>query len=408
MRIVGATGKVRIGPEEKTRLERFLEFQTAQATRKTYTGGLRKFFATIYPDLPLEEAAEQYFDKERDYEEDVRQFFLSIREMAPASVRTHLAATRAFLEENRVIIPSAWWRRLGRKKRGGKVTMDRYPTDEELVRIFEHLPLHGKALFHLLATSGIRIGTALQLRRNDIHLNTDHVQITVRGEYEKEATSFIAFASEETKELMEEWLRVRGNYLTSAVNRSRYRGKDANDDRVFPMHGATANKLWRKALVDTGLDEKDPNTGWTVLHPHTLRQRVRSKMAEAGIPSDIAEALIGHRTYLDEYKKWDVVTMLRFYKKAEHLLIPSGVARTVKELDEKMERENKELQFQVDLLTQDWTRLTTENTDLKKQVNALFVLVGGKTKMTGQERFDAEMTDEAKAEFRKLKKKVLR
>lgn len=268
----------------RTRLERFIEFQTAPATKAAYTRGLKKFFAVIYPKLPLEEATEQYFDEgrdEEDYEEDVRQFFLSIRDMAPGSVRTYLATTKAFLEDNRVLLPSAWWRRLGRKKRGGKVTMDRYPTDEELVRIFEHLPLHGRALFHLLATSGIRIGTALQLRLDDIHLNADHVQITVRGAYEKEGTSFIAFASEETKELLEEWLRVRDNYLTSAVSRSRAHRKDANDDRVFPIHQKTANRFWRTALADTGLDERDPNTNWTVLHSHTLRQRVRSKMAEA-------------------------------------------------------------------------------------------------------------------------------
>ncbi len=375
---------------EKTRLERFLEFQTAPATRKTYAGGLKKFFAIVYPDLPLEEAAEQYFDDSRDYEEDVRTFFLSIREMAPASVRTHIASTRAFLEDNRVIIPSAWWRRLGRKKRGGKVTMDRYPTDEELMRIFDHLPFHGKVLFHLLSTSGIRIGTALQLRINDLRLNADHIEITVRGGYEKEATAFIAFASAETKELMDEWLNgnVRNDYLASAVNRSRLHEKDTDDDRVFPMHGNTAGKFWKKALKATGLDERDPNTGWTIHHPHTLRQRVRSKMAEAGVPSDIAEALIGHRSYLDEYKKWDVATMLKFYKQAEPLLVPSGIVRTVRALDEKMERENKDLQFQVGILTRELTRLTTENETLQKNVNAILALG---EKMTRQERYDSEM-----------------
>ncbi|MFQ5885300.1 MAG: tyrosine-type recombinase/integrase, partial [Thermoplasmata archaeon] len=218
---------------------------------------------------------------------------------------------------------------------------------------------------------GIRIGTALQLRLNDIHLNADHVQVTVRGGYEKEATSFLAFASGETKELLEEWLKVRDDYLTSAVNRSRAYGKDVDDDRVFPMHAMTAGTLWKKALADTGLGEKDPNTNWTILHPHTLRQRVRSRMAEAGVPSDIAEALIGHRTYLDQYKKWDTATMLKFYKQAEHLLVPSGVARTIQALDEKMEKENKDLQFQVDILTRELTRLTTENEDLKKDFNSI-------------------------------------
>ncbi len=393
MSLAQTTEKIRTGPEGKTRLERFIEFQTAPATKGSYTRGLKKFFAVIYPKLPLEEAAEQYFDEgrgEEEYEEDVRQFFLSIRDMAPGSVRTYLAITKAFLEDNRVLLPGAWWRRLGRKKRGGKVTMDRYPTDEELVRIFEHLPLHGRAIFHLLATSGIRIGTALQLRLDDIHLNTDHVQITVRGAYEKEVTSFIAFASEQTKELLEEWLNVRDKYLTSAVSRSRAHRKDANDDRVFPKHQATANRLWKAALVDTDLDERDPHTNWTVLHSHTLRQRVRSKMAEAGVPSDIAEALIGHRSYLDQYKKWDAATMLKFYKQAEPLLVPSGVARTIQALDEKMERENKELQFQVGILTRELARLTTENENFQKNINSILALYGGE-KMTPKERYDSEM-----------------
>jgi integrase len=396
----------------KTRLERFLEYQTAQSTKTTYRGGLKKFFAFLYPNLLLEEAAEQYFDgrSEENFEDDVKGFSVSIRKtgLAPTSMRTHMASVRAFLEDNRIILTSAFWRKTGKKLEGRKVTEDQQPTDEELVRIFEHLPLRGRALFHLLATSGIRIGSALRLTTNDIKLNADHVQITVRAPGEKKRAGFIAFASEQTKELLDEWLNYgREGYLASAINRTERfrREKDTDDDRVFPMHQATANNLWRKALEDTGLDERDPNTGWTIRHSHTLRARVRSRMAIAGVSPDIAYALIGQRTYMDQYKDWTTAEKLVPYKTAEPFLIFSGTATTVKELDEKMERQNKELQ---EILTQELTRLSIENKGLKKQVNALFALVGGETKMTGQERFDSEMTDEAKAEFKKLKEKVLR
>lgn len=394
-------------PERETRLGQFLEFQTAQSTKVTYRGGLKKFFAVIYPNLPLEEAAEQYFEgrEEKDFEKDVKGFIISMvgkQTLAPSSMRTHLASVRAFLEDNRVILPSAVWRRMGRKLGGGKVTEDKQPTDEELVRIFEHLPLHGRALFHLLATSGIRIGSALRLTINDIQLNADHVQITVRAPGEKKRVGFIAFASEQTKELLEEWLKVREDYLTSAVNRTRGPGvvKDAKDDRVFPMHGRTANLLWRKALEATELDERDPNTGWTIHHSHTLRARVRSRMAMAGVSPDIAYALIGQRTYLDTYKDWTPEEKLEHYKTAEPFLIFSGTTTTVKELDEKMEKENKNLQFQVDILTRELTRLTTENENFKKQVNAILAL--GSEKMTRQERYDSEMKS-----VKERKKKVL-
>ncbi len=365
--------------ETKTRLEQFLEFQTAQSTKTTYRGGLKKFFAVIYPKLPLEEAAEQYFEgrEEEDYEKDVKGFIISMvgkQTLAPASMRTHLASVRAFLEDNRVILPSAVWRRMGRKLGGGKVTEDKQPTDEELVRIFQHLPLRGRALFHLLATSGIRIGSALRLTTNDIQLNADHVQITVRAPGEKKRVGFIAFASEQTKEILDEWLNVREDYLASAVNHTKRFGeteKDAKDDRVFPMHGRTANLLWRQALEATELDERDPNTGWTIRHSHTLRARVRSRMAMAGVSPDIAYALIGQRTYLDTYKDWTPEEKLEHYKTAEPFLIFSGTATTVKELDERMEKENKALQFQVDILTNEYTRLTKENEELKKDFNSI-------------------------------------
>ncbi len=393
----------------KTRLERFLEFQRAPATRTTYRGGLKKFFATTYPDLPLEEAVEQYFDEGRgdeDYERDVQGFIndLNERNLVAGSIRTHVAAVRAFLEDNRVILTGAFWRRMSRKMQGGKVTIDRIPTDEELVRILEHLPLRGRALFHLLATSGIRIGSALRLRIEDVHLNADHVQLMVRAPREKKRKSFIAFASEQTKELLEEWYRVRADYLASAVNRSRAYEKDADDDRVFPMHQRTATRLWRKALEDADLGERDPNTNWYVLHPHTLRARVRTKMIDAGVPSEFAHILIGQRSYLDSYVKPGVPKLLEQYKKAEPFLVPSGVVRTVRELDERMQRENADLQFQVGILTRELTRLTAENENLQKNVNAILALG---EKMKPKERFDASVGEEEKAKLGKLKKKVL-
>ena len=60
-----------------------------------------------------------------------------------------------------------------------------------------------------------------EIRFVDIHLNEDPVRIIVRGEHTKTKNSRTAFVSQEAKEAIEEWLKVRDDYLRSVTNENR-------------------------------------------------------------------------------------------------------------------------------------------------------------------------------------------
>lgn len=127
-----------------------------------------------------------------------------------------LAAVRSFLIENDVELPQKFWRRLIGRARGSRaLTHDKIPSNVELRRVLMHTPVQGKALFLLLASSGMRIGEALKLQLGDIEIDRNPAKINIRGEYTKTGNSRVAFASKETVLTIQEWLKVRENYLRS-------------------------------------------------------------------------------------------------------------------------------------------------------------------------------------------------
>jgi len=60
----------------------------------------------------------------------------------------------------------------------------------------------------MLASSGMRIGEALQLELDDLNLNSYPAKIYIRGEYTKSGNPRIAFIFSEAKEAVEEWLKI--------------------------------------------------------------------------------------------------------------------------------------------------------------------------------------------------------
>ena len=251
---------------------------------------LRGYFKTIYCEGQLEEQVETYFKEPRDYEEDIQQYFQSIKHRPPKSITVHLSILRTFLLENDVELPKIFWRRLSRRVKGNKaITQDRVPTKEELRRILNHLPLRAQAFYLALASSGMRIGEALQLVENDIDLSKTPVLIKIRGEYTKTGNSRITFISSEAKEFLEEWLKEKPGYAIQ------YKVKDVN--RVFPFNQYGITGLLHGALKKAGVAEKDPVTERYKIHPHVLRKFFRSELAKS-VPVDVVEAMMGHEGYL--------------------------------------------------------------------------------------------------------------
>ena len=67
------------------------------------------------------------------------------------------------------------------------------------------MPIHGKALTLILASSGMRVGESVRLKLSDIEFDRDPVRIKIRAKYTKTGKRRITFISPEAKEAVEEW-----------------------------------------------------------------------------------------------------------------------------------------------------------------------------------------------------------
>lgn len=347
-----------------------------ETTRRIFSVGLKQFLAYIYQvkveevNHNLEQLAYRYVNEcktnQRDWFKDLLAFAASFQGKPPKTAHTYLSAAKNWLEFSLDVELSRKQLRLlrGRLPKGKRAsTIEVDLTPDVLRRIVSHAPIHGKALFSLLASSGIRIGEALQLKLPDIDLKSDPPKITVRAEYTKAGDAYYTFMSTEAREIIEEWLKQRKSYLESAVNRglglSKFgdgRGlKSVEDERVFPFCSVVATQIWHNCVAKAGLDEKDSFTNRRKLHIHMLRKFFQSQLKYAGVPEDIVEALIGHSGYLDEaYRRYTFEQIASWYKRGEpYLLI--NVPKDISEIQTKFQKDIDELRSQVIDLTRKLT-----------------------------------------------------
>ena len=205
-------------PEPETKpVSAFLKHFGSTSTQQAYTSALRRFFTHIDPndERSLDAQASEYLAAPRDHRKDIEAYAASLQQITPKTWNMYLNALRSFLRRNNTEFDTYFWRDLRLLKKGAKGnyarTRDKAPTNNQLRQLIGYMPLHGKTLYTLLATSGIRIGEALQLTLQDLDLKSDPdiVRIDVPGEITKNGDPRVTFATTETKEFLQAWLSHR-------------------------------------------------------------------------------------------------------------------------------------------------------------------------------------------------------
>jgi len=300
------------------KIEEFLEnYPSSKSTRKAYRTHLNKFFSTIEAD------PEQYFDNGRDYEQDVKTFWKAIIDEPPCTRNMRISCIRTFLTENDVDIKPKVWTNFRKRAKGNRpVTQDLVPTNIQLKKILTHGGVKERALFLIASSSGMRIDEILHLKESDIDMNSKPVKISIRGETTKTGNPRIAFMSEEAKTNLEEWLKVRDEYLNVSVKRANFKHytKTADSPYIFPFTYATALIAWNRLIRKAGYTEREERTNRHKMHIHTLRKYFRTRMS-LEIPVDVVEALMGHEGYLTQaYRRYSPQQLAELYEKAVHTI----------------------------------------------------------------------------------------
>ena len=349
----------------KNPVDKFIAVFNSKNTKRNYANALFDYFSSVYDDPKLEDAeakrqwtkqkAVQYLSEKREFEEDINNFVTSCTKFAPKSARLKLTAAKMFLLENKIELSQLFWKRVSKHIKGSRaLTIDRVPENIELRKLVSHMQIHGKTLVLMLSSSGMRIGEALGLKLENVTVEGDLLRIQIPGALTKTGNSRVTFASRETKEAFEEWLKVRDQYILSAVGKSHFYLKAKEDDRVFPFLVQTAYRVWANALEKTGMTARDPTTKRRLAHPHVLRKFFRTRLGSV-IQSDVVEALMGHEEGLTEvYRKYSEKDMLRMYAEGEHAILlfgeMSGNAQQLRQEVNQAYRQNFELRATVDAM----------------------------------------------------------
>jgi integrase len=301
----------------------FLELYPKTGTWRNYRSALIKFLSFIYKQerkgikaTPEEYQgyvllSDQYIREvkagERDPFLDLERFVVSMNGSAPKTTRVRVAAVKEWLAHNRIKIESDDAKRIRRKiPRNRTITEEKTLTKEMIGSILQHLDIRGRALVLFLASSGMRIGEALQVELSDIDLTRTPAPVKVRAEITKTDQERITFISEECKETLKEWLKVRVDRMAAAHCRGRrFSGENKlNDNRVFAIERTAAHMIWHTGVKKAGFYSQDKRSNIGQVRIHALRKFFRSYMG-LKIPSDIVEALIGHAEGLDNvYRRY--------------------------------------------------------------------------------------------------------
>lgn len=311
----------------------FVDTCREPSTRKDYRATLCKFmefvnglphgtYRTPEEIAKLDALSREYLSGNPNYFDDLIKFAIYSRNLSPKSQKKNMSVLKNWLEHNRKTIHKDEWRIIKSKmpKKSKALTPDIELSRELIKQFFEHMSLQGRAICLVLMSSGMRIGEALSFKLEDINFDANPVEIFLHEEYTKTKEERYCFISSEAAALVQDWLKVRDQWLVSAHNRAAaFRThKYIDDPRVFPLCQTTVTLMFHNVLKKAGLYKVDARTNRSLITPHSFRKFFISQMKTAMTP-DIVELLAGHAGYLtSSYRRYPKDQVRKEYLAAEY------------------------------------------------------------------------------------------
>jgi integrase len=327
-----------------------------------------------------ETLVEKYLKEKRNYSEDMAGFVVSLQSRPPLSARQTFTFAKEFFNHYDLELPAKDLKFIRHKLPKGNVRTIEKDMDTDTIRtILQHLDVKGRALVLVLASSGMRINEALTVSLEDINFKSKPAVITIRGENSKTGDNRITFLSSEATQAVNEWLKVRSEYIRTSATRNnglvksgRGNLKTGEDDgRLFPFSDQNASALWDNALQKAEILTRDKTTNRKQLHYHQLRKFFISQLSLI-ISKEVAETLAGHNGYLTgSYRRYTKKQLAEEYMKGEHLLTiqaPKEIQEIESEFRAKMQTHSEIIENIVKeniLLKQEISKIKEEQEKIK-------------------------------------------
>jgi integrase len=366
------------------KLADYLKNYSNKATRQGYISAVYLFIDFIYGKQRMkshvtyeerqeyEKLIDRYFKEKRNFAEDMSNFVVSLHDRPPLTARPVFVRVKEFFSYFNKELSSKDKKFIRNKlPKGNARTMEKDLDIETIRIILQHLDVKGRALVLVLASSGMRINEALSVTLDDVDLTSKPAVITVRGATSKNGETRITFISPEATQAVNEWLKVRADYIRSSAHRNNGLVKtgrgatktDEDDGRLFPFSDQNANVLWETALTKADLLSRDKTTNRKQLHYHQFRKFFISQLSLI-VSKEIPEMLAGHAGYLTgAYRRYTKKQLAEEYLKGQHLI----TIQTPKELQEIESEFKAKIQTHEGILT----NVVKENIELKKEIENL-------------------------------------
>ncbi|MBN2602998.1 MAG: site-specific integrase [Candidatus Thermoplasmatota archaeon] len=335
--------------------EEFIQCYVKINTQKAYKQALQRFKTktNIKPSKLIQMPPEHI-------EIALRQYLIKSQDKTPKTCSLTIKVINQFLKRNGINIDIYHLKDITRNIKDRRpATSFRTFTSKQLKEILQHANLKDKALIMLLATSGIRINEALQIKVKDIDFKFNPTLINIKASVTKSGYPRTTFITSETTEVIKQWIQFRKQYIKEA-NKKNYskKNKDNKEDkgRLFPYSYGTAISIWLKLLKKAKFDKRDDTTNFHQYKLHGLRAYFRTQISTE-ISQDIIDTLMGHETELTRaYRNITEETLGEQYKKAEHKLTIFESLKDFSELQEEIEiikKENLEIKMKYNQLATD-------------------------------------------------------
>jgi integrase len=288
---------------------------------------MRKFKKNLKID-----SLDDYVKNKSDATEDLKLFLISLEGSPSKTIHSHISALKSFLTDHDIPFSENGWKKLRRRgfmpKRIKAETRDKKLQKNQLKRLLNYLDLRGKAQVLFLLSSGARVGESVQLKLNDLDLESDPPRAYIRAEYTKGGVGArTIFMSYEARDAIKDWLAIKDTI-------KKRNGGNFAKDKLFDWTVGTSTYLWNRAIKKAGLDEKDDKTNRRIYHLHGLRKFFRSQI---GLDVDLTHALMGHNGYLDEaYLRLNEKEIAEAYQQA----MPNVSVYSIENTELKQETQN--------------------------------------------------------------------
>ena len=197
-------------------------------------------------------------------------------------------------------------------------------TLEQLKEIMNNSGAQRRALYYVLVSSGMRLGEALTLTKNNLHMDENPVRISIEAQNTKTNQSRETYISSEAVEKLTPILEKIPDNNTSIfmLPGGNLHHNVINEDRIF--------SYLREKL---GMTEKYPNSVRYVVNLHSLRAYFHTKASQKH-STEYANSMDGHFGYLEQYYRLDPKKRAEMYKELEpELLIESVKTESDKNKD---------------------------------------------------------------------------